>query len=392
MTGTSTRNLDPSVFRPELASNLTLIIQGLVVLFVGADVLDPLALEPARQARGRRTALGREAVTTRVSAVAASRRPRASRAPRGRRGRDRASARSPSGSRCRRSSSARRCVPLVVGVVAIALGSPARSRRRAPARLAARSRPACSGSSARRSSRTHSSVAQPRRTSSSGSALFAADARLRDAAHLRRARRPLLRAQRRRQHRPRGDDADRARSSASGAPTRPDSLGARAPDRDAGRRRCSRSSTRSSRSTCAPTRSSAARRSTSSRSGSRATSSSTSTAPNGTPDRTSRAIPDVHDLATSALGGSSRQAFGDLNLMIWLVVRCSLIVDVRSSSSGRRSACGCAPSASTRARRTRSGIYVYGCATLAVIALRDARRRSAAPTSRSASCTRSTRT
>jgi general nucleoside transport system permease protein len=37
--GTSTRNLDPAVFQPELASNLTLIIQGLVVLFVGADVL-----------------------------------------------------------------------------------------------------------------------------------------------------------------------------------------------------------------------------------------------------------------------------------------------------------------------------------------------------------------
>jgi ABC-type uncharacterized transport system permease subunit len=37
--GTSTRNLDPSVFRPDLASNLTLLIQGLVVLFVGADVL-----------------------------------------------------------------------------------------------------------------------------------------------------------------------------------------------------------------------------------------------------------------------------------------------------------------------------------------------------------------
>jgi len=37
--GTSTRQLDPSVFDPELASNLTLIIQGLVVLFVGADLL-----------------------------------------------------------------------------------------------------------------------------------------------------------------------------------------------------------------------------------------------------------------------------------------------------------------------------------------------------------------
>jgi general nucleoside transport system permease protein len=39
LTGTSTRNLDPEIFRPELATNLTLIIQGLVVLFVGADVL-----------------------------------------------------------------------------------------------------------------------------------------------------------------------------------------------------------------------------------------------------------------------------------------------------------------------------------------------------------------
>jgi ABC-type uncharacterized transport system permease subunit len=39
ITGTSTRNLDPEIFQPELASNLTLLIQGLIVLFVGADVL-----------------------------------------------------------------------------------------------------------------------------------------------------------------------------------------------------------------------------------------------------------------------------------------------------------------------------------------------------------------
>ncbi|MBD0349065.1 MAG: ABC transporter permease [Thermoleophilia bacterium] len=38
-TGASTRNLDPEVFRPELAGNLTEIIQGLVVLFVGAELL-----------------------------------------------------------------------------------------------------------------------------------------------------------------------------------------------------------------------------------------------------------------------------------------------------------------------------------------------------------------
>ncbi len=38
-TGTSTRNLDPEIFQPDLASNLTLLIQGLVVLFVGLDML-----------------------------------------------------------------------------------------------------------------------------------------------------------------------------------------------------------------------------------------------------------------------------------------------------------------------------------------------------------------
>jgi general nucleoside transport system permease protein len=39
LSGTSQRNLDPTIFQPELASNLTTIIQGLVVLFVSADVL-----------------------------------------------------------------------------------------------------------------------------------------------------------------------------------------------------------------------------------------------------------------------------------------------------------------------------------------------------------------
>jgi simple sugar transport system permease protein len=37
--GTSVRNLDPSVFQPELATNLTLIIQGLIVLLVSAPVI-----------------------------------------------------------------------------------------------------------------------------------------------------------------------------------------------------------------------------------------------------------------------------------------------------------------------------------------------------------------
>ncbi len=39
ITGTSVRNLDPTVFEPELATNLTFMIQGMVVLFVSTDVL-----------------------------------------------------------------------------------------------------------------------------------------------------------------------------------------------------------------------------------------------------------------------------------------------------------------------------------------------------------------
>ncbi|MGI9112188.1 MAG: ABC transporter permease [Gaiellaceae bacterium] len=53
LVGTSTRNLDPEVFRPELASNLTLLIQGLVVLFVGADVLILYLFGIRRRARQR---------------------------------------------------------------------------------------------------------------------------------------------------------------------------------------------------------------------------------------------------------------------------------------------------------------------------------------------------
>jgi ABC-type uncharacterized transport system permease subunit len=39
LTGTSTRSLDPDIFPPQLAGNLALMIQALVLLFVGADVL-----------------------------------------------------------------------------------------------------------------------------------------------------------------------------------------------------------------------------------------------------------------------------------------------------------------------------------------------------------------
>jgi general nucleoside transport system permease protein len=37
--GTSVRNLDPSVFEPQLAGNLTTIIQGLIVLLVSAPII-----------------------------------------------------------------------------------------------------------------------------------------------------------------------------------------------------------------------------------------------------------------------------------------------------------------------------------------------------------------
>jgi ABC-type uncharacterized transport system permease subunit len=61
--GTASRNLDPSVFPPELAGNLTRIIQGLVVLFVGADVLILYAWNLRRKVRLRRAAPTSASVT-----------------------------------------------------------------------------------------------------------------------------------------------------------------------------------------------------------------------------------------------------------------------------------------------------------------------------------------
>ena len=51
--GTSVRNLDPAVFPPELATNLTLIIQGLIVLLVSAPVIvtSMYRLRPSRRRR-----------------------------------------------------------------------------------------------------------------------------------------------------------------------------------------------------------------------------------------------------------------------------------------------------------------------------------------------------
>ena len=46
--GTSGRQLDPAIFRPDLATNLTTIIQGLVVLFVGLNLVGLLGLRRRR--------------------------------------------------------------------------------------------------------------------------------------------------------------------------------------------------------------------------------------------------------------------------------------------------------------------------------------------------------
>jgi general nucleoside transport system permease protein len=62
LNGSSVRNLDPTIFDPQLATNLTWIIQGLIVLFVSAPVIVTY-LSPARLRRrlGRRRTAEAEA-------------------------------------------------------------------------------------------------------------------------------------------------------------------------------------------------------------------------------------------------------------------------------------------------------------------------------------------
>ena len=56
LTGTSVRNLDPAVFDPQLATNLTSIIQGLIVLLVSADILVVYLWRLRKRIRPRRAA------------------------------------------------------------------------------------------------------------------------------------------------------------------------------------------------------------------------------------------------------------------------------------------------------------------------------------------------
>ena len=136
-----------------------------------------------------------------------------------------------------------------------------RARRRARSSAAtagspgARSRSACSGSRSATSRRARASTHLDQVVV--WSALIGRDAPLRDAARLRCDGRHLLRAQRRREHRPRGDDA-LGRVLRHPRRRQAQLVGARAALRRRSPAPASRSSTPSSRSTCAPTRSSAA--------------------------------------------------------------------------------------------------------------------------------------
>jgi simple sugar transport system permease protein len=67
LTGTSQRNLDPSVFDPNLAQYLTYMIQGLIVLLVSTDLI---ALRVLRSGRG--IAVGWRRGKTSVSSLASS--------------------------------------------------------------------------------------------------------------------------------------------------------------------------------------------------------------------------------------------------------------------------------------------------------------------------------
>ena len=231
----TTHGLTSNVIQPELAGNLTYIIQGLVVLFIGADVLI-LYFWNAR--RKLRRGAGRPREDDRMSTwvqrldnpVSARLRdpprpatpgscsassPRSSPSRRSRRGRSRG--RSSSGSSLSRSGSGRdaRSARLgwgavAAGLIGIGLGILA--------------------------TRSGTGNLEP----VFDAALIAQTFALRDPARLRRDRRHVLRAQRRREHRPRGDDAD-GRLLGRLRRRQRRQLGGRHPRRHGASARCSRS-------------------------------------------------------------------------------------------------------------------------------------------------------
>ena len=376
------RHLDarprPDGLPAALAGNLTLMIQALVLLFVGPTCSSSRSGTRASKI-GAAQARSPGAVGERV------RRPHRLRA-RGRAGcaaRHRARRRSRSGSRCRPCRRARRRCRCSSGCSRSRVAS-GRSRAARPARVGRRRRRRHRHRA--RAARDPLVDGEPRLVVSWGS-LVAVTLIWATPLDVRGDRRHVLRAERRREHRARGDDA---RGCLLRRPRRGQVRlvggGAAAPRRSPAAR--SRSCTRSSRSSSAPTRSSAARRSTSSRSASPATSSSRSTARTAR-RATCRAMPDVNipGLQPATFFGD---AFGDLNLMIWLVVRAARRRARRAVQHADRPA----PARRRRAparrrdgrhlrlpRRATSRRHAPACS-----------RRSAAPISRSASSAPSART
>ena len=214
--GTSGRHLSADVFPPQLAGNLTLIIQGLIILFIGADVLVLYVwqrAEEACRARRRRRRDSRRVTTmdqpSATPPIALTRETR---------------------SASLGSSSASRVLDRLAAIdrAIHRLADPrrgGRTRRRALGRRARRAADRlwrdCERG-VRRGARLFRDPDEPR-PPQPGHRLERdprGDAPVRDTADVRRDRRHVLGAQRRRQHRPRGDDADGRVSSASGGDAR----------------------------------------------------------------------------------------------------------------------------------------------------------------------------
>ena len=395
-TGTSTRHLDPTVFRPDLAGNLAQIIQGLVVLFVGADVLVLYvwnAAPEAQAAERRGTAPGQPArgggEHDRLGSARQARRSRRDRpAAHDRDRRRRAGRRSRSSWRCRRSRPAH-------ALVADRDRLPRPLLRRLGARRGARSGSGGASRSAR-PSRSRPGRSRPSRASGNLETVFAWSALT--AATLRFAT-PLIFAAIGGMFSERsgvvnigleGMMLTGAFFGIWGADITGSWVG-RARDRDARRRAAGARSTRSSQSSL------------------RADQIVGGTAinflaagitgflfidiygTNGTPSGIPE-IPDVH-LTFLATPADRRLPRGRVRAdepddLARARARPGLVA---CSCSGRPPGCGCARLASTRARRTPSGSRSTGRATSRSRS-RACWRRSAERTSRSASSTRSTRT
>ena len=304
--GTSSRHLDPEVFEPALASDLSTMIQALVIFFVGADLLIIYIWRaaPPSQAAARRRTRSRSVVIDRyrnprtvgivgialgVLAFLLTMPPFTIRAI---------------------------VVPIVVGLAAMALGLAALSQGETRLGGFAIAFGFLGGLGGLWAQGVDEATLEGRADGRAAGL----DAAFRDAACVRGDGRHLLRALRRREHRARGDDARRRVLRRLGVDLERH-LGRRAADGDALRRAARARPRRSSRSTCAPTRSSAASPSTCSRSASPATSSAPST-------RAGSRTAEVSRVPTLGLGfldhipgiGSFlHDVFGGLSLLVWLM-------------------------------------------------------------------------